>query len=101
MFGERTFYPEARAWALGQDRRKVVTLSPRCGNLRAFPQALSVTSGDLSISACTGVTHWNSGPGTGLKRRASGRRRECMIAWRSDEHTSELQSLMRTSYAVF
>src|SRR3546814_6789470 len=24
-----------------------------------------------------------------------------VVAWRSEEHTSELQSLMRTSYAVF
>src|SRR3546814_2235933 len=27
--------------------------------------------------------------------------REFVPAWRSEEHTSELQSLMRTSYAVF
>src|SRR3546814_19462100 len=26
---------------------------------------------------------------------------ECRAAWRSEEHTSELQSLMRISYAVF
>src|SRR3546814_5798899 len=25
----------------------------------------------------------------------------CVAAWRSEEHTSELQSLMRISYAVF
>src|SRR3546814_10444855 len=32
-----------------------------------------------------------------------GVRSNCMspFAWRSEEHTSELQSLMRTSYAVF
>src|SRR3546814_7964305 len=37
-------------------------------------------------------------------RRAGGRaegRRGGRGAWRSEEHTSELQSLMRTSYAVF
>src|SRR3546814_2405671 len=27
--------------------------------------------------------------------------RETVVAWRSEEHTSELQSLMRNSYAVF
>src|SRR3546814_3717445 len=27
--------------------------------------------------------------------------RECWCGWRSEEHTSELQSLMRISYAVF
>src|SRR3546814_7424629 len=26
---------------------------------------------------------------------------ESMVRWRSDEHTSELQSLMRSSYSVF
>src|SRR3546814_10034548 len=28
-------------------------------------------------------------------------RRRCNASWRSEEHTSELQSLMRISYAVF
>src|SRR3546814_4285969 len=30
-----------------------------------------------------------------------GMRQKCAQYWRSEEHTSELQSLMRTSYAVF
>src|SRR3546814_4115690 len=43
---------------------------------------------------CTGGRHWgpsatSPGPATGFQRR------------RSEEHTSELQSLMRISYAVF
>src|SRR3546814_2073621 len=28
-------------------------------------------------------------------------RSDCLLDWRSEEHTSELQSLMRISYAVF
>src|SRR3546814_5554960 len=33
--------------------------------------------------------------------RGNRRIRRCLIAQRSEEHTSELQSLMRISYAVF
>src|SRR3546814_5827805 len=35
------------------------------------------------------------------ERRAAGRRTRLRAAARSEEHTSELQSLMRNSYAVF
>src|SRR3546814_2043244 len=44
------------------------------------------------------------GPGglaTALRRRAEARGRFQTIGRRSEEHTSELQSLMRISYAVF
>src|SRR3546814_1003131 len=34
-------------------------------------------------------------------RSGGGNRHSGSIAWRSEEHTSELQSLMRISYAVF
>src|SRR3546814_1745631 len=37
----------------------------------------------------------------GGPERLGGEAREADIAARSEEHTSELQSLMRTSYAVF
>src|SRR3546814_6490943 len=46
-------------------------------------------------------------PGTEQKKAADlveqlmGRKPEMRFAFRSEEHTSELQSLMRTSYAVF
>src|SRR3546814_9976036 len=33
--------------------------------------------------------------------RGTTRRRGIIMSWRSEEHTSELQSLMRISYAVF
>src|SRR3546814_4116502 len=36
-----------------------------------------------------------------LARRGTGAQRDRNFADRSEEHTSELQSLMRTSYAVF
>src|SRR3546814_3657941 len=35
------------------------------------------------------------------RRRDAQRARRLSPAWRSEEHTSELQSLMRISYAVF
>src|SRR3546814_9310758 len=41
------------------------------------------------------TTVWNE------KRGPASRARECRSAARSEEHTSELQSLMRISYAVF
>src|SRR3546814_7425622 len=37
----------------------------------------------------------------GHRQRAEGRGEGPGDRWRSEEHTSELQSLMRTSYAVF
>src|SRR3546814_15504249 len=39
--------------------------------------------------------------GDQLLARVAGRLREVAMAQRSEEHTSELQSLMRISYAVF
>src|SRR3546814_3859949 len=45
------------------------------------------------------------GSARGRRGRAAGRRAPCAPPgkrrWRSEEHTSELQSLMRISYAVF
>src|SRR3546814_3348703 len=35
------------------------------------------------------------------KKLYTSRAREALAGWRSEEHTSELQSLMRISYAVF
>src|SRR3546814_15005668 len=40
-------------------------------------------------------------PVTAVRLRGIGRRGHQAYRWRSDEHTSELQSLMRISYAVF
>src|SRR3546814_4790278 len=59
-----------------------------------FPSARGGTSDDLALSlpklsfTCAAVCSRRSGDG-------------CGYAGRSEEHTSELQSLMRSSYAVF
>src|SRR3546814_6991418 len=41
------------------------------------------------------------GLGTQAIMMATGKSKTCVWRWRSEEHTSELQSLMRISYAVF
>src|SRR3546814_20278036 len=49
-------------------------------------------------------SHVQTGPAPRRHRRADRRRGfpwPSMTAWRSEEHTSELQSLMSISYAVF
>src|SRR3546814_1554390 len=40
-------------------------------------------------------------PGQAAQLAAAYRHRHTVAVWRSEEHTSELQSLMRISYAVF
>src|SRR3546814_7893107 len=40
-------------------------------------------------------------PSSPARTRATTRPVSCTSTWRSEEHTSELQSLMRISYAVF
>src|SRR3546814_7194613 len=42
-----------------------------------------------------------SAAGSGARSRAAGSPRPSRLSRRSEEHTSELQSLMRNSYAVF
>src|SRR3546814_2996897 len=56
--------------------------------------------------ACTGSTEPDTGSDPrGVKTRVSQDGDELVLngrkMWRSEEHTSELQSLMRISYAVF
>src|SRR3546814_9254868 len=46
----------------------------------------------------TNSAHRPGQPGDAKDRKAPGPKRS---NWRTEEHTSELQSLMRTSYAVF
>src|SRR3546814_7780776 len=53
-----------------------------------------------------GLNRRNTCPGDQLARLKAGagdleRTERCAPVWRSEEHTSELQSLMRSSYAVF
>src|SRR3546814_4117360 len=56
--------------------------------------------GGVRTGRCTrGLEHF---PGAGGCARRVGRLRQlCAVPCRSEEHTSELQSLMRISYAVF
>src|SRR3546814_4055974 len=53
-----------------------------------------------STGGLRGKGHWHHKVGHG-SRRAAGRPTRRIAKPRSEEHTSELQSLMRTSYAVF
>src|SRR3546814_5723841 len=56
----------------------------------------------LDASRCIRVGQARTGLGLcGCRRRPAGRSRLRGRAGRSEEHTSELQSLMRISYAVF
>src|SRR3546814_9105977 len=49
-----------------------------------------------------GFDHWHLGPAAvDRARQGQGVGSQLMAAIRSEEHTSELQSLMRISYAVF
>src|SRR3546814_9829660 len=65
--------------------------SPGCG---AAPGSLRAGLGDIAQAGHRAL---------GAAARSSGTRLECRLgaACRSEEHTSELQSLMRISYAVF
>src|SRR3546814_4339227 len=65
----------------------------------AFHHPCPCRTGGTPHGATTSVTARRSGGASGPRApvravRAAGR-------WRSEEHTSELQSLMRISYAVF
>src|SRR3546814_10730521 len=77
-----------------------VALSPKSGQLRPPPGSrcpFGPRSGWLVIVLLLGPVGWL------LYMRARGRARanQAPLRTRSEEHTSELQSLMRTSYAVF
>src|SRR3546814_8153486 len=69
-----------------------------------FPYTTLFRSSPPSRSPRSGAACWRSRPASGAttsRPGSSGRRghRRCLL--RSEEHTSELQSLMRISYAVF
>src|SRR3546814_1777875 len=48
-----------------------------------------------------GIWHWNCYPGARVDSQIPLYEFSMPEVWRSEEHTSELQSLMRISYAVF
>src|SRR3546814_7946548 len=66
------------------------TLSTRCGTVLKPDDAPTMARAPICRSASTGAA-LSGGAGRRLK----------VSARRSEEHTSELQSLMRISYAVF
>src|SRR3546814_1895876 len=75
-------------------------------NLKAAEAFLSATGSDCGISNVNiGTSGAGIGGAFGGEKETGGGRESGSDAWRaymrSDEHTSELQSLMRISYAVF
>src|SRR3546814_9400617 len=70
--------------------------SPRC------PRPEGLTNDRLSGARHYSVTDQTAGKAAHCQHRPASDYRELQQAWkRSEEHTSELQSLMRISYAVF
>src|SRR3546814_6234978 len=65
-----------------------------------FRAALLLGAAVLPLSAVAQASPQTAAPAAGSSRPTV-RRRCCSSATRSEEHTSELQSLMRISYAVF
>src|SRR3546814_4505002 len=61
---------------------------------RYLPWKLTGMMSDTTMSFCPVGSPFSSRRGLALEVRKAAR-------WRSEEHTSELQSLMRISYAVF
>src|SRR3546814_4418496 len=59
-----------------------------------FPKSRYMTNGQVN---CPLVVRVGNGGGA----RFGAQHSQCVENWRSEEHTSELQSLMRISYAVF
>src|SRR3546814_7862794 len=74
--------------------------------IRRPPRATRTDTLFPYTTLCRSVPPRRRVPGQGFRRPTAAprgrrpRRRGCP-AWRSEEHTSELQSLMRISYAVF
>src|SRR3546814_3600906 len=75
-----------------------------------LPNSASTTSGSTPASSSAAMTHGANGSarrsaatdsGCADGKSAPNTWNSCSIATRSEEHTSELQSLMRISYAVF
>src|SRR3546814_8794799 len=97
----------AKVLAMSAERLRVCTFSlaltnPTSAWLRGV---LIVTSPSLPSSVCQRSSPVSetigSISGSGAGRLGLQSRHETREPWRSEEHTSELQSLMRLSYAVF
>src|SRR3546814_2920802 len=80
--------------------RGVIWLNSPCSGCGTVLQAASSTL--ARQAAANGRKFMLISPERGRKRRGSGTVfAQCPDQFRSEEHTSELQSLMRISYAVF
>src|SRR3546814_1564783 len=66
---------------------------PICGDPSAYPFWLD----DEPPAGCPNDDAWQTDRGVPAIRNVT----ECRYQMRSEEHTSELQSLMRSSYAVY
>src|SRR3546814_9214534 len=73
------------------------TLFPYTTLVRSFSRYRSIPLESFQLSALRQLFACNAK----LNFASSGFRRLLHLIWRSEEHTSELQSLMRISYAVF
>src|SRR3546814_6635870 len=65
------------------------------------PLSRAIADGDTVLALLRGSAVNNDGPSNGLTAPSPDAQREVLRDARSEEHTSELQSLMRISYAVF
>src|SRR3546814_2924302 len=74
------------------------TLFPYTTLFRSL-SATSSADGGIAAMHCSATLQSCTLPG--VRSRTQGRPCSSQTAWRSEEHTSELQSLMRISYAVF
>src|SRR3546814_10350966 len=86
LFPYTTLFRSAGA---GQIRRQVLSHAGQCGGQGGLERVLTWRV-SVWLRMTTRRTNWSPGPLT------------TATSWRrSEEHTSELQSLMRISYAVF
>src|SRR3546814_6489170 len=95
-----TLFPYTTLFRSEQDRHRsrAVALEVAGGQLPAQAQQFTARLGDVDVDRVE-LLHGGQRRGlVGGDQRALGHRR---LADRSEEHTSELQSLMRISYAVF
>src|SRR3546814_2014032 len=82
----------------GRDRAR--TFFAKRGNCSGVDQGSGAGSDSGEVSSTFGATFWSS-PTSTRPRLGEPHSASWAVKYRSEEHTSELQSLMRTSYAVF
>src|SRR3546814_7456597 len=97
------FSTEDEAVALANDTDYGLNASVWGGDLdNAIRVGRRIQSGNVNINDILATAYASKGtPSGGVKQSGVGARHGDQGLLRSEEHTSELQSLMRTSYAVF